>query len=306
MKRWFVYPPGASPPPAIERLYNPLRTVNDWFTDMYPKLLHLEQPFVHGDLPIHQAMRSEGYRPLECLQMPGDIMYLPASWSHQTINIGEAIGLGGQTALTARKRLSTSLEVLKVSPLNFEALKGAGLGLAHLAVEEESRVLQQLLATANGMVQLKSTNFDSVVLDGEDTWIVQLYLSGSDKSREIAALWNRLAVRLEGVASVGSFEMGSDRGGLGPVRDDDPQKLLFERFGVTIERLRFGPVIRYGRFLNLSSPQLSDISLSLSVSLLLSLSLSPSLSLSLSLFLTHSLSLSLKNISWEIYHTPAI
>ena len=42
--------------------------------------------------------------------------------------------------------------MLAVSPDNFEALKGAALGLAHLAQEEEHRVLHQLVATANGMV----------------------------------------------------------------------------------------------------------------------------------------------------------
>ena len=48
-----------------------------------------------------------GYRPLECIQRAGDLLYLPASWSHLTLNVGEAIGIGGQTALPADKRYTT-------------------------------------------------------------------------------------------------------------------------------------------------------------------------------------------------------
>ena len=48
-----------------------------------------------------------GYRPLECMQRAGDVLYLPASWSHLTLNVGAAIGIGGQTALPAEKRCST-------------------------------------------------------------------------------------------------------------------------------------------------------------------------------------------------------
>lgn len=90
MKRWFIYPPGASPPPSTERTYNPLHPVLDWFTSTYPRLKGLSQPPVNGDMPVPQGAGHQGYRPLECVQMPGDIMYVPALWDHCTINIGEA------------------------------------------------------------------------------------------------------------------------------------------------------------------------------------------------------------------------
>ena len=88
MKRWFLYPPGASQPISIERTHNPLRTVYQWFLEIYPQLQSLDQPPIHGELPVHQSA-NEGYRPLECVQMPGDIMYVPSGWNHLTLNIGE-------------------------------------------------------------------------------------------------------------------------------------------------------------------------------------------------------------------------
>jgi ribosomal protein L16 Arg81 hydroxylase len=48
------------------------------------------------------------YRPLECVQEAGDTMYLPAGWSHLTVNIGETIGIGGQAALPATQRFFVS------------------------------------------------------------------------------------------------------------------------------------------------------------------------------------------------------
>ena len=36
-------------------------------------------------------------RPLECVQGPGEVMYLPAGWPHLTINLGGlTVGAGGQ------------------------------------------------------------------------------------------------------------------------------------------------------------------------------------------------------------------
>ena len=34
---------------------------------------------------------SEGYRPLECVQRAGDIMYVPSGWNHLTMNIGTCL-----------------------------------------------------------------------------------------------------------------------------------------------------------------------------------------------------------------------
>jgi len=145
-KRWFVYPPGASPPAHVDQAFHPLKTVHDWFVHVYPTLRGLPQPLAslagapessdpprasaaatgalpdvvspHGgkgpsELPAHQPPGHPGYRPLECTQTAGDILYLPAAWSHLTVNVGEAIGIGGQTALPADKRLAGAIEVLR-------------------------------------------------------------------------------------------------------------------------------------------------------------------------------------------------
>ena len=88
-----MYPPGASPPASIERTYNPLYPVFDWFRSTYPQLKGLNQPPVNGDIPVPQETGHKGYRPLECVQMPGDIMYVPSLWDHSTINIGESQSL---------------------------------------------------------------------------------------------------------------------------------------------------------------------------------------------------------------------
>ena len=77
-----------------------------------------------SELPVAQVRggRSSGgvagYRPLECIQRAGDVLYLPASWSHLTMNIGEAIGIGGQTALPADKRYTTHDSTLFSPPID--------------------------------------------------------------------------------------------------------------------------------------------------------------------------------------------
>jgi hypothetical protein len=40
-----------------------------------------------------------GYRPLECRQFAGDVLFLPSRWTHLTVNIGETIAIGGQETL---------------------------------------------------------------------------------------------------------------------------------------------------------------------------------------------------------------
>jgi hypothetical protein len=106
-------------------------------------------------------------------------------------------------------------------------------------VEEEQRVLTNILATANGMTQLTPENFQSVVLAGEDTWLVHFYNSGSkenkrtmnDEDKRVSKMWNQLAGKLNGVVSVGAFDVAGDAGAAG-------------RHGLTLEQLAAGPQIR--------------------------------------------------------------
>eukprot|EP01035_Chromulina_nebulosa_P020454 gene20454-26540_t len=101
-KRWFVYPPGISAPQNIEKTYNPLQNVWEWFLLIYPSILALN--LTKPSLTASENDRSKGYRPLECLQEEGSIVYLPTGWSHMTLNIGETIGIGGQAAFISTDR----------------------------------------------------------------------------------------------------------------------------------------------------------------------------------------------------------
>ena len=87
-KMWYLYPPGTGPPPpSAQQPSSPLVSVAQWAATTLPSLRSL--PFA----PIGNDSGSDDYyRPIECLQAPGDIMYVPAGWSHQTMNIGEAMG----------------------------------------------------------------------------------------------------------------------------------------------------------------------------------------------------------------------
>ena len=135
MKRWFVYPPGYGPPRDLDAQFPPTLTVWEWFVHYYPQLLGFEKPgFVDSD------DMDIGYRPLECLQREGDLLYLPSLWNHLTLNVGETIAVGAQEGLETQERFSSliltylphkyshrleiSLEAYDKNPKNYEALKG--------------------------------------------------------------------------------------------------------------------------------------------------------------------------------------
>ena len=86
-------------------------------------------------------------------------------------------------------------------------------------------------------MQLKERTFEPLVEDGEDTWLVQFYLSpslqnkdndpdtsttstsgggggkgtgGSKNLKAFASMWNEVAGMLQGIASVGAFDLGPD------------------------------------------------------------------------------------------------
>jgi len=41
---------------------------------------------------------------LECVQRPGEAVYMPAFWTHATMNLGEVVAVGGQDANIVRPR----------------------------------------------------------------------------------------------------------------------------------------------------------------------------------------------------------
>ena len=74
-KRWFILPPGAHS----------------------TKLLAAQQAsVVHFAEKVYPRM-SRRRRPIDCLQYAGEVVYLPESWVHATINIGETVRRGIET-----------------------------------------------------------------------------------------------------------------------------------------------------------------------------------------------------------------
>jgi hypothetical protein len=206
-KRWFVYPPGYSLPSyALPK--NPLEPVYQWLVDMYESLEDLDTPpLVKGIMGGNFRREEEDYRPLECVQQPGDVIFLPRGWSHMTMNVGEAIGIGGQAALPAIDRTKMARRTLQQHPTNFEALKASALGMAHLALDDEAFVRQHLRMTEKGVAFLGLENFQSLVYDSEDTWLVQYMSTSTPNSAAYIRAWNSVASQMKGFASIGAFDV---------------------------------------------------------------------------------------------------
>ena len=64
-KRWFFYPPNVTPPEAT-----PNKTVANWARTTLPLL------------------SEPGDQPLECVILPGEVLYFPHGWHHATLNLG--------------------------------------------------------------------------------------------------------------------------------------------------------------------------------------------------------------------------
>jgi hypothetical protein len=62
--------------------------------------------------------------------------------------------------------MASSQNVIRNNPLNFNALKDLALSITLLAVEEETRILKNVLSTPTGMVHLTAENFDDLVKRG--------------------------------------------------------------------------------------------------------------------------------------------
>jgi hypothetical protein len=219
-KRWFLYPPGYGPPESVNKAFNPIRPVFDWLSEVYPTLQSLKKPpsrFVDvnaTDKTAHDTS-STGHRPFECVQRENDLLFLPNGWSHQTLNIGETIALGGQSALTTPDRLFVGLEALKTFPRSVDALKSAGLALAHDAIELEENTKRNLQVTSDGMVQLTAQNLQQLVYDGEDTWLIHVFEKdvGGHAEAQFARTFNAVARRLKGLVSIGGLEISSGGSG---------------------------------------------------------------------------------------------
>ena len=76
-KRWAMYPPGHIPPGVTVHngdIYGGVQSQPSasWYCEIYPKLLPHE-------------------RPLEIMQRPGDVIYVPAGWWHLVLNLDDTL-----------------------------------------------------------------------------------------------------------------------------------------------------------------------------------------------------------------------
>jgi hypothetical protein len=77
-KRWLMYPPDA----LIPFGWSEYRPTAQWFHDNYHRLTPQQMP-------------------IECVQRANEVMYIPESWHHATINIGETVAVAGQSVGTS-------------------------------------------------------------------------------------------------------------------------------------------------------------------------------------------------------------
>jgi histone arginine demethylase JMJD6 len=103
-KYWFVYPPGYGPPREVDSIFSPVISAAHWHRIQYPAILEIAKLKAPLDQSYDTNDHFIGYRPLECLQRPGDVLYLPSMWSHMTMNVGETIAIGGQQYLHEEER----------------------------------------------------------------------------------------------------------------------------------------------------------------------------------------------------------
>lgn len=162
---------------------------------------------------------TSGYRPVECTQQAGDVLYLPTRWTHMTLNIGETIAFGGQETLLNSERYRLANNVLKEHPRNYDALKDIGLALSNQAATECEKLRESAKITDTGLVlfthlpvEQAKTEFERLLKGSQSTWMVLHYDPGSfeniasDGSYEeiewIQMLWEELAELVEGDVDV--------------------------------------------------------------------------------------------------------
>lgn len=112
-------------------------------TNIYP-LLNRSKKIDLNEIDIKKDV-SPVYQPLECVQRQGDLLYLPAGWSHMTENIENkfnggnsgaqarssfTVGIGGQAVWLADDRIKHCEKILKSNPSNsYDCLKGMAMSL---------------------------------------------------------------------------------------------------------------------------------------------------------------------------------
>lgn len=95
-KRWLFYPPNQSPPAGGSGPDTyPAFAITDWWDRIRP---HLNGPASN--------------RPIECVQEPGDLMYVPEGWHHAVINVEDVVGISFQNTSYSGGNFATELHDL--------------------------------------------------------------------------------------------------------------------------------------------------------------------------------------------------
>jgi len=126
-KRWFLYPPAYTPAGGVW----PGFSMIDWLKKVYNKLW--KQP-----KNLSKKRKDREYRkPMECLQRPNTILYIPEGWYHGVLNVNDTVALSFQQREASifpitfyyqkRKRMSPEQKIhnlkkiLKKHPKNAQA-----------------------------------------------------------------------------------------------------------------------------------------------------------------------------------------
>eukprot|EP01090_Pellita_catalonica_P002890 TRINITY_DN12510_c0_g1_i1.p1 TRINITY_DN12510_c0_g1~~TRINITY_DN12510_c0_g1_i1.p1 ORF type:complete len:305 (+),score=47.07 TRINITY_DN12510_c0_g1_i1:613-1527(+) len=87
-KKWILYPPDIPPPGVIPQgeldVVCPISTI-EWFIKFYPEhLRRFRELWMNARCPL---------KPVEAVQQPGDILFIPNRWWHTALNLQESIAV---------------------------------------------------------------------------------------------------------------------------------------------------------------------------------------------------------------------
>eukprot|EP01048_Picozoa_sp_COSAG05_P015951 COSAG05_NODE_1988_length_3739_cov_33.369505_2_plen_507_part_00 len=102
-KHWFLYAPGTAPNVQMDVLSG----VQYWARNVLPTL--------------------NGNKPIQCTQKAGEILYVPQGWIHATLNIGDAVAVGGQIEWLSVQRESSGRYALAQQTNDYHGHKNVAI-----------------------------------------------------------------------------------------------------------------------------------------------------------------------------------